>query len=228
MKPYFDKEDIIIYHGNHLEVMSELQPVDLVLTDFPYGTNVDYGLYQDTQDNLKKLVNETMPEILRISKVALITCGNHNIHLYPPVNWILAWVNNAGNGINRWGFNCWQPILAYGRDIRHTRDIIINNERSENNIHPCPKPINFWKQLLLRGSADISDNILDPLMGSGTTLVAAKELGRCCIGIDIEEKWCEEAAKRVERAIRLDRMSFHLEEGKKKGGHLDYDRTVKH
>lgn len=191
-----------IYCGDCLEFMKQLddKSVDLVLTDFPYGTDINYGLtYQDTQENLRILINFVMPEILRVSKVTLLTCGNHNIHLYPPVNWILAWVNNSGNGINRWGFNCWQPILAYGKDPCRSNDLIINNEISEKWNHPCPKPTNLWIDLLLRGSIKEDDLILDPFIGSGTTAIACIRTDRNFIGMEISPEYCEIANKRIEK-----------------------------
>lgn len=66
--------------------------------------------------------------------------------------------------------------------------------------HPCPKPIKVWKKLL--NSVSLREHIiLDPFMGSGTTLVAAKELGRRAIGIEIEEKYCEIAVRRLAQEV---------------------------
>lgn len=62
--------------------------------------------------------------------------------------------------------------------------------------HPCPKPENLMLQLVSQFT-DIGDTILDPFMGSGTTLVAAKRLGRKAIGVELQEKYCEIAAQRL-------------------------------
>jgi site-specific DNA-methyltransferase (adenine-specific) len=63
--------------------------------------------------------------------------------------------------------------------------------------HKSEKPVGLIKKLIAESGGDL---ILDPFAGSGTTLVAAKHLGRRAIGIEIEERWCEVAAKRAERA----------------------------
>lgn len=63
--------------------------------------------------------------------------------------------------------------------------------------HPCPKPLDLMLALV-RQFSDYGETILDPFMGSGTTLVAAKTYGRRCIGIELEEKWAEGAAKRLD------------------------------
>lgn len=64
--------------------------------------------------------------------------------------------------------------------------------------HPCPKPEPLMVQLVT-DFTDSGETILDPFMGSGTTLVAAKRLGRKAIGIEREEKYCEIAAKRLQQ-----------------------------
>ena len=189
--------------GDCLEVMKDIpdKSVDLVLTDFPYGVGVDYGGYEDTRENLEILVDTVLPEILRISQRSLITCGNHNVDLFNNPDWLLAWTNRAGNGINKYGFNCFQPIIAYGKDILIQKgirkDVIEHSETSQKNGHPCPKPLGFWKKLLLRGSIGPNDIILDPFLGSGTTAVAAKQLGRNFIGIEINPDYCKIAEQRL-------------------------------
>ncbi len=191
--------------GSCLEVMKGWPDncVDLVLTDFPYGVGVEYDCFNDTQENLQKLIQSTMPEILRISKLTVFTCGNGNMWHYPMADWVMAWINPAGANYTKWGFSCWQPILCYGKDpylanrLGARRDIIYANEISEKLGHPCAKPIKFWTELLQRVSVKETDLILDPLCGSGTSCVAAKMLGRNYIGIDLGEKYCEIARQRI-------------------------------
>lgn len=176
---------------------------DLTLTDPPYGVGVAYDEFSDTSANVKALVERTFPEILRVSKRVLLTPGNKNERFYPQPTWTLAWVCPAGTGRNPWGFTCWHPILAYGKDPylangKGSRpDMIYGVEASEKNGHPCPKPIDVWTDILIRGSVLDTDIIFDPFMGSGTTLVAAKRTGRKAIGVEISEQYCETAALRL-------------------------------
>ena len=192
--------------GDCLDIMKEMEDnsIDLVLTDFPYGVNYEYDKYKDSVENLKKLIDKAIPEILRISKRALITTGIMNLQLYPKSKWILAWVSTAGAGMNPWGFSCWQPILAYGKDpylenkMGSRPDIIMSNERTEKWInHSCSKPMDLWRKILLRGSVKETDIILDPFNGSGTTTKASQDLGRRFIGIDISKEYCEIADQRL-------------------------------
>ena len=197
--------------GDCLTLMKSIpdKSIDLVLTDPPYGVNFDYDQYQDTPENLKKLVDSFMPELLRVGKVVLLTCGIKNMYLYPKPDWVLAWVSTAGAGMNPWGFSCWQPILAYGKDpylankLGSRPDILLSNETSEKFGHSCTKPLNLWKQLLQRGSVKETDLVLDIFMGSGTTAVACKQLKRNFIGIEISQKYCDIANQRLRQEILI-------------------------
>jgi site-specific DNA-methyltransferase (adenine-specific) len=66
--------------------------------------------------------------------------------------------------------------------------------------HPTPKPIELVKWFM-RLHTQPGDVVLDPFMGGGTTLVAAKEMGRRAIGVELEERWCELAVKRLAQGI---------------------------
>jgi len=73
-------------------------------------------------------------------------------------------------------------------------------EQAPKILHPCPKPMQAWKWLVNK-VAGPEDIILDPFMGSGTTLLAAKELGIRAIGIELEERYCELAVSRLGQGI---------------------------
>jgi site-specific DNA-methyltransferase (adenine-specific) len=75
-------------------------------------------------------------------------------------------------------------------------------ESAQANGHPCPKPIGVWKWVLDRISRQ-GESIVDPFMGSGTTLRAAKDLGRKAIGIEIEAEYCEIAARICAQEVLL-------------------------
>ena len=203
------KSEQNIIQGDCLEIMRGFadKSFDLVLTDLPYGLDWEYDTYKDTEENLTKLVGAAMPEILRVGKRALIFCGQTNIWKYPKSDWIIAWYYEASSRYGKWGWNNWQPILCYGKDPylangMGARQDIIRYLSNEKNIdtsygHTCSKPLELMKICIKRGSVLDTDTILDPFMGSGTTLVAAKYLNRNATGIEISEKYCTIAESRL-------------------------------
>ena len=93
---------------------------------------------------------------------------------------------------------------ANGEFVRHSdpgfgSDVFIANVEigTERYGHPTPKPMALMRDIITRVGTDAAF-ILDPFCGSGTTLRAAQEVGRRAIGIEIEERWCEAAARRLE------------------------------
>ncbi len=223
-------EGVTLYLGDCREILPTLPKVDAVVTDPPYGNNTEYGIFQDTKENVADVIKCLFDWIPYNTERALITCGNSNQHLYPTPKWSLAWITPAGAGCGPWGFNCWQPILAYGScpylaaGKGGRPDIIIHTETSEINGHPCPKPIRFMLKLIDRASL-MGQIILDPFMGSGTTGVAAVKLGRKFIGIEIEPKYFDIACRRISEALKQPDM--FIEQPKQVQAKLELDEPCK-
>jgi DNA modification methylase len=210
-------DDLInkVIQGDCLEVM-KLMPdkcVDLVLTDPPYGVNLGhnkqnqkslpsnrrYDVYEDTEANLDELISKFMPEVLRIAIRVVLTPGVKNMWKYPKPTHVGSFFYPAASGCNTWGFSCWQPIFYYGKDPyagRSRPDSFKSTEQTVQNGHPCPKPVEQWRKLLDRVSLP-EEVALDPFIGSGTTAVAAKQLGRKFIGIELSQKYVDIANARL-------------------------------
>jgi site-specific DNA-methyltransferase (adenine-specific) len=199
-------EGVELYLGDCREILPTLGKVDAVVTDPPYGIGLEYGIFDDTEENVRALVGVFVPWAIQNAQRTLITSGNQCQHLYPRPKWTLAWVTPAGAGSGPWGFSCWQPILAYGScpylasGKGRRSDIFVHTETSEKNGHPCPKPINFMNKLVERASL-VGQTILDPFLGSGTTGISSVRQGRKFIGIEIEPKYFDIACKRIQAAL---------------------------
>lgn len=190
----------------HVERVMEGKQAHLCLTDPPYGVNLDYHSTNDTEENLHLLIADFLPLARSVAPVVLLTPGNKNQMFYPRPEWTLGWFVPAGAARGPWGFTCWQPVLAYGKDPylqarKGSRpDALCLTESSEGNGHPCPKPVKVWQWFMERGSLNTGDIIYDPFLGSGTTLIAAEQLGRTCYGLEIEPKYCDIILQRWEDA----------------------------
>lgn len=90
----------------------------------------------------------------------------------------------------------WDDIpFIYAGSIKHKEGIYEGNKKA----HPCQMPLGLARRAI-KFSTDVGDTVLAPFLGSGTTLRAAKDLGRMAIGIEIEEKYCEMSARRLREA----------------------------
>lgn len=223
MRPYYEQDGIVIYHADCRDVFPSLQLLDVVITDPPYGISLvtktsDYRdssffdsgeslrasvLYADGADDIRQLIGDVMPLAQHISQRMMVFCGPNMLWSYPEPRAVGCVFTLAGAGRCAWGFQCCHPVLFYGKDPyladglggrpNSFRDDQPNIERID---HPCPKPERWMRWAVNRASRG-GETILDPFMGSGTTLVAAKRLGRKAIGIEIEERYCEIAAQRL-------------------------------
>ena len=220
MKLYYEEPGITIYHGDCREVLPHLDPVDLVLTDPPFLPV--FGTTEDRNDIGNFLIVETWMEVLAKDWHSILVPSGHLILMCDwrtyPCFWravmrgrweqrnLVVWAHMAGR---KWGVFrfCHQlafvvqkpPRLEYGAPPGKQYDVWRSaNVPTCERQHPTEKPIDYLRYLLGAISAQI---VLDPFMGSGTTLVAAKQLGRRAIGIEIEERYCEMAVKRLSQEM---------------------------
>lgn len=201
--PYYQDESCVIFHGDCRELLPLIEPgtVDLVLTDPPYG--VGKAEWDD------ELPLWWLDDAARIAPVLGLMPGIKNLLAYPAevgrlkYRWTLS--AHLCNGMTRGplGYGNWIPCLVFADDdtslYRGYSDVgRITVGRDAKPDHPSPKPYEAMRWLV---SVLPGITILDPFMGSGTTLRAAKDLGRKAIGIEIEERYCEIAAKRLAQAV---------------------------
>ncbi len=222
MKPYYDDgKGIVIYHGDCREIL----PIvfgDSLITDPPYGMNLGkhggvndsrsrelrrqaYASYDDTPENYKTIIVPAIVLALTRVKRGAVFGLAPSIWMLPPPDALGAVYLPAANGRSPWGFQSIAPVLLYGvapnlnLGAKHTA---IRGKGTADVVlgHPCPKPLEWMTWLVSLASIE-GDTILDPFMGSGTTLRAAKDLGRKAIGIEIEERYCEIAARRLSQEV---------------------------
>jgi site-specific DNA-methyltransferase (adenine-specific) len=218
-RPYFSEDGVTIYHGDCREVLPTLEPCGFIATDPPYRFEAEGGGIHSQRDYTRKLDALSCCEFepkealdLLKPKNAIFFCNKPLITEY--INWAMA------HGLN-WDLHVMfkpNPTPAYNK--HHLPDaeyVIVIREQGQfwsmganfdsyrkvfpfqepnPRSHPAEKPVSAISRYL-SVLADPEAVTLDPFMGSGTTLVAAKNLGRKAIGIEVEEKYCEIAATRL-------------------------------
>jgi len=220
MKPYWEdsRSGITIYHGDCREILPTLEPVDHVITDPPYGDVTHEGARGGEGDTklvtfasidmatLRCIFGMTRPRRWLVASMEwrhiaqMEPCPPDGLRFVrfgiwrkpngapqftgdrPATGWEGVGIFHALGGAMRWNGGGNHAVWTFPK---------INGD------HPTEKP----EGLLRKWVTDFTDpgeTILDPFMGSGTTLVAAYQLGRKAIGIELEEKWAEVAVKRLE------------------------------
>ena len=225
MIPYYKDDFCTIYNGDCNIIMPLIEQVDLILTDPPYGidfqSNWPVGLKKEKikndglDDYLKMLPNmlENFKNILKDGGCCCCCCGGGGTpslaylwieaNNYLDVENVCVWDKGFVGMGWRYRFQ-WESVLIATKGDRK----IWNGGNNSSNIlrfnkiipqdgdHPTPKPIELMIKLI-EDNSDAGSVVLDPFMGSGTVLIAAKQLKRKSIGIEIEEKYCEMAVKRL-------------------------------
>lgn len=224
--PYYSHSGITIYLGDCREILPQLPSCNAVITDPPYGVGLEAkrahsghgrgvvtvrkGSYSfdDTPEYVSAVVVPVIQQCRTKADAVALTPGIRNLWLYHPADDVGCFYSGAGTGMGKWGFTCCHPILYYGSDPYLAKCLgsrpnscgqTYPNDANEVD-HPCAKPIRMMMWLVNRVTLE-GGTVIDPFTGSGAILLAAKELRRKAIGIEIEEKYCEIAAKRLSQEV---------------------------
>lgn len=204
MKPYYDHGGITIYHGDCREVLPGLPEADLVLTDPPYGiadvwqggSSCGWGS-ASAKAELRNHWDGAAPDlshVLRLACRCIVWGGNHFV--LPPARGWLVWRKEINPALTLGDAElAWTNLNTVVRVFDHPRSKLTGSRVPE---HPTAKPLPLMQWCLSLSPGGL---VVDPYMGGGTTLLAAKNLGRPAIGIEIEERYCEIAVKRLSQEV---------------------------
>lgn len=197
MKPYYQDDYATIYHGDCREILPTLEPVDLVLTDPPYGIGLARNPIRQKHKKSgwddQRIDKDLLLLVVGAGNQSIVWGGNYYSDILKPGKGFIVWDKkqpvkfSSGMAEIAW----WSkdtPAKLYSHWC-------VGYEKS----HPTQKPVELM-QFCIDLAGEI-DTVIDPFMGSGTTLRAAKDLQRKSIGIEIEEKYCEIAAKRLSQEV---------------------------
>jgi len=209
MKSYYDDGQITIYHGDCREILPTLGPVDLVLTDPPYGINhrTDYatsgrqtaGLIRDYPPVYGD--NEPFDPAPWLQFDAVLFGANHYADRLPPSSGWIVWDKQRPPALDQSTCELAWTNCIKGVRIFHYLWHGYSHPGERRLQHPTQKPKELFRWILDLKWLQDKEMILDPYMGSGTTLRAAKDMGRKAIGIEIEERYCEIAVKRLAQEV---------------------------
>jgi site-specific DNA-methyltransferase (adenine-specific) len=217
--PYYQDESVTLYHGDCREITTWLD-ADVLVTDPPYGRGWKQGRHWDAKhydDSHSGIVGDqdttVRDEVLAkwLPRRAIVF---GDLTLAPPTNTkqVLVYRKppNAGargamDGYRR-DLEAIYLLGAWQSGIGGRSSLITTNAPSQGNPsspqgrygHPHAKPLDVMQELILNTMLHV---VADPFAGSGSTLVAAQHLGKCAIGVEIDERYCEIAARRLAQGV---------------------------
>lgn len=220
MTPYYSDDLVTLFHADAREV-----PLDgTVVSDPPFNIGFKYRTYRDRlpAPEYRALLAVTLraPSVVIHYPEAMFEVARA---IGQDPSRVVAWVYHS-NTPRQWRSIAWygcEPDLSAVRqpyknptDRRVARlieggsegaplydwwqDDIVKNVSREKGAHPCQMPVDLMRRIVAVTPAEV---IVDPFAGSGSTLVAAKSLGRRAVGVEMDEAYCEQAANRLRQDV---------------------------
>ena len=227
MKPYFEEDGITIYHGDCREVLPSLGLTIgcFLLTDPPYGAGLSFDYNErfspanekwwnnsDRSNGIRHaaVVGDDKPfdptHLMGHPKIVLWGANHYASRLQDSGGWIVWDKRNGDRDVSACEWPMSECELAWTnpsngvRIFRHTWFGLIRDSEPKEHYHPTQKPTALMRWILKKWNKE-NLRVLDPYCGSGPVLIAAQQLGMAAIGIEIEEKYCEIAAKRLAQKV---------------------------
>ena len=218
MTPYYDDgEGIVIYHGDCREVLpTEAPAADVIVTDPPYGMDFVAGKRCGDGGWTSRWTGVPIAgdgttaardEALEWwgDRPALVF-GSWKCPMPVGVREVLVWDKVVSTGMGALDIPwrpSWEAIYVIGHGFTGTRSHGVLRHSlptlaPERGYHPTVKPVDLMRALIRKCP---TGTVLDPFMGSGSTLRAAKDEGRRAVGIELSERYCEIAAKRLAQGV---------------------------
>jgi len=212
MKPYYEKDNITIYCGDCREILPQLGPAEVIITD-PIWPNYKKSYFPAVNDP-QTLLHEAL-NIVQLKRLVIVLRTDSDprflqavpseypffrVQILPYA--LPSYVGRKLSG-HELAYSFGEPIpSAPGRRVIPGRGPMVQPHDRPAKGHPCSRALVHFRWLVDWWSLP-RDTIIDPFMGSGTTLRAAKDLGRPAIGIEIEEEYCKIAVERLSQAAML-------------------------
>ncbi len=204
--PYYEDDLVTLYHGNALEIDAWCAAQALV-TDPPYG--IAYRSNAMRQATTARSIEGDLDtsardEVLHIwGDAPALVFGTWRIERPAATRQVLIWDTKGALGMGAMDLP-WKPshqeiyVLGRGFTGRRDTDVLtvapVQAMAANGRVHPHEKPVALMGALIRKCPPGV---IADPFAGSGSTLVAAKAEGRRAIGVELDERYCEIAAKRL-------------------------------
>jgi DNA modification methylase len=214
--PFYRDEYVTIYHGDNRQILPMLGSFDLLMADPPYGINESSAAVKSRQrkagGNSRSLANQRdygdfdwdkEPVPAWLMELAREMCDKQiifggNYYALPPCKGPLIWDKENGDNDFADGELAWNNLGTALRIKRHLWNGMLR-KGGEDRHHPTQKPLEVIQWAILQ-AGDV-ETILDPWAGSGTTGHAAKNLGKRCVMIEREKRYCEIAAARLAQDV---------------------------
>lgn len=203
--PYYQDDHVTLYHGDCREILAWLAG-DVLVTDPPYGMalrmnrggrNGDLHVAGDEDTSARDEALDMW------GKRPAVVFGRWSIERPPSTRMVLTW--DKGEAVGAGAIDLpWKPvteeiyILGSGFSGHRGSCVLRYQPPLDNRVHPTQKPVELMRNLIGKCPDGI---IADPFAGSGSTLRAAKDLGRKAIGVELDERHCEQAANRLGQEV---------------------------
>lgn len=210
MTPYYDDGQVTIYHGDCLAIMPFIE-ADVMVTDPPFGIGYESGQF----GTLARSIEGDEDTAVRDAALELwgerpaLMFGSWRAPRPAATRMVLIWDTLGALGMGDLSIP-WKPshqeIYVIGRGFkgRRTSNVLsyppVQSMAKNGRLHPHEKPVPLLRDLIGKCPEGV---VIDPFMGSGSTVRAAVDLGRRAVGIEVEERYCEAAVERLRQGVLL-------------------------